>query len=126
MNLLDARFTSDNLRNLNEMKLISFLIFENLINFPLITKKKIRNKDIIWNYKQSNNSPLVGQLYVLPYHNQEYSKIKPIIVKECISQINFCFICKNFVECNDYVLQLVLYNHKLGPWPPYNYIIMKE
>lgn len=77
------------------------------------------------NYRESNEHPLVGQLYVMPYNNQ-ISEIKPIIATDSISQQNLCFICKDLDNCNDFIIQLVLYNHKLGPWPPYNYIIMKE
>ena len=125
VNLFDSRFTSDKLRDLNDVKLISFLLFEKLINFPLIAGKKIGKKDIILHYKDSPNHPLVGQLYVMPNQDQ-ISDMKPIIASDAISQKNLCFICKDLVNCNNYLLQLVLYSHKLGPWPPYNYIVMKE
>ena len=68
---------------------------------------------IILPYKDSNNHPLVGQLYVMSYHNQ-ISGMKPIIASDGISQKKLCFISKGLINCNNYILQLVLYNHKLG------------
>jgi hypothetical protein len=70
--------------------------------------------------------PLVGQLYVMPFSNKQTQDITTILAREAESQLNLSFIYSNLTNCDDYVVQLLLYTVSSGTWPPYSYIIMKH
>jgi hypothetical protein len=103
------------------------LLFEELIKFPIIPKNKTRAKDIVLKFTSANGSGLLlGQLYVMPFHNKRMQDITPIVAKDSVSQQNLCFMYRNLKNCNDYVIQLMFYYAPRGVWLPYSYIVMKE
>jgi hypothetical protein len=127
VNFPNKRFSINSLRELNEIRLVAVLLFEELDKFPIITKKKITNEDVVFKFENvSNAGPLVGQLYVMPLRNKLIQDIRPIVIKNSVSQYNICFIYTNLMKCNDFVIQLILFNTSSGTWPPYSYIVMKE
>ena len=95
VNFVNRRFSIDNLRHLTKNRLIAVLLFEELAKFSIISKKKIKDKDVVCKYNNSSNiDPLVGQLYVIPLLNnkiQEYCFriILSLFFKDLI--IVYCF-----------------------------------
>jgi hypothetical protein len=122
VHLVESTFPGKSINSIDKGEEIANILFEPLTVFPLDKKEK---KDVPIPFKFEEDKPLVGQLFVLP-SNIRSEWMMPMFIKGAVSQFNFIFGYRGLDGCQDFTLHLVLYTKAGGPWPPYNYVVMRE
>jgi hypothetical protein len=123
VHLAETVFPGMSMNSITKTELIVFLIFEHLTKAFSLTKQE--KHDIAIPFKFEEDKPLMGPLYVSP-SNIGSQRLRPIYFPKAVSQTNLFFGYSNLDGCQDFTLQVALYNVAGGPWPPYSYIIMRE
>jgi len=104
------------LSQLTAQEQLGIIAFEHPKAFDIVSE--IRPRDICWNYRISEDQPLVGSLFVAP-HN----KVQLVRTPGASNQVTAMLQFTESGAVGNVTLQIALYHGPQGPWPPMTYFV---
>ena len=116
VNSPSVRVFRDPIRDLRDQQWPCFVGFQPFDRYEVISRDKVRPRDVCLRYPVNDNCPVMGYVFVAPK-----GQARPVNITNALYQINLMFEYKVGNEIDDMVVQVVLFHGPTGPWPSYTY-----